>query len=94
MTISGPPPERQTHKLTTRGDAPILSHMVNYKERLDRTFTALVDPTRRAILAQQGTEITFTHSLLRDEETCRSHVKGRTGSLDKLEARFTGGEFL
>jgi DNA-binding transcriptional ArsR family regulator len=26
--------------------------MVNYKERLDRTFGALVDPTRRAILAQ------------------------------------------
>ncbi len=26
--------------------------MVNYQERLDRTFTALVDPTRRAILAQ------------------------------------------
>ena len=26
--------------------------MVNYKERLDRTFSALVDPTRRAILAQ------------------------------------------
>ena len=26
--------------------------MVNYKERLDRTFMALVDPTRRAILAQ------------------------------------------
>jgi DNA-binding transcriptional ArsR family regulator len=26
--------------------------MVNYKERLDRTFAALVDPTRRAILAQ------------------------------------------
>jgi DNA-binding transcriptional ArsR family regulator len=25
--------------------------MVNYKERLDRTFAALVDPTRRAILA-------------------------------------------
>jgi DNA-binding transcriptional ArsR family regulator len=24
--------------------------MVNYKERLDRTFAALVDPTRRAIL--------------------------------------------
>jgi DNA-binding transcriptional ArsR family regulator len=30
----------------------ILSYMVNYKARLDRTFTALVDPTRRAILAQ------------------------------------------
>jgi DNA-binding transcriptional ArsR family regulator len=26
--------------------------MVNYKERLDRTFSALVDPTRRAILAR------------------------------------------
>jgi DNA-binding transcriptional ArsR family regulator len=26
--------------------------MVNYKEHLDRTFAALVDPTRRAILAQ------------------------------------------
>jgi DNA-binding transcriptional ArsR family regulator len=26
--------------------------MVSYRERLDRTFAALVDPTRRAILAQ------------------------------------------
>jgi DNA-binding transcriptional ArsR family regulator len=26
--------------------------MVNYKERLDRTFAALVDPTRRAILME------------------------------------------
>jgi DNA-binding transcriptional ArsR family regulator len=26
--------------------------VVNYQERLDRTFMALVDPTRRAILAQ------------------------------------------
>src|SRR5438132_13374423 len=26
--------------------------MVNYPERLDRTFAALVDPTRRAILAR------------------------------------------
>jgi DNA-binding transcriptional ArsR family regulator len=26
--------------------------MVNHQERLDRTFMALVDPTRRAILAQ------------------------------------------
>ena len=26
--------------------------MVNYPDRLDRTFAALVDPTRRAILAQ------------------------------------------
>jgi DNA-binding transcriptional ArsR family regulator len=26
--------------------------MVNYQQRLDRTFAALVDPTRRAILAR------------------------------------------
>jgi DNA-binding transcriptional ArsR family regulator len=26
--------------------------MVNYKDRLDRTFAALVDPTRRAILME------------------------------------------
>ena len=26
--------------------------MVNYREQLDRTFAALVDPTRRAILAR------------------------------------------
>jgi DNA-binding transcriptional ArsR family regulator len=30
----------------------IVSYMVNYNERLDRTFAALVDPTRRAILAR------------------------------------------
>jgi DNA-binding transcriptional ArsR family regulator len=28
--------------------------MVNYQERLGRTFAALVDPTRRGILAQLG----------------------------------------
>src|SRR5262249_38723744 len=31
---------------------PILHHMVNYHDRLGRTFAALVDPTRRAILAR------------------------------------------
>src|SRR6266481_2492481 len=30
--------------------------MVNYNKRLDRTFAALVDPTRRAILARLGRE--------------------------------------
>jgi len=38
--------------LTVWSLGPILSYMVNYQERLDRTFAALVDPTRRAILAQ------------------------------------------
>ena len=36
----------------------------------------------------EGTEITFTHSLLRDEETRRSHEEGWTGALDKLEVLF------
>lgn len=39
-------------RLTDAADRPILSHMVNYRTRLGRTFTALGDPTRRAILAQ------------------------------------------
>jgi uncharacterized protein YndB with AHSA1/START domain len=44
-------------------------------------------------LIPEGTEIMFTHSLLHDEETCRSHEEGWTGSLDKLEARLAGGNF-
>jgi uncharacterized protein YndB with AHSA1/START domain len=39
----------------------------------------------------EGTEMTFTHSLLSGEETRRSHEAGWTGSLDKLEAMFAGG---
>ncbi len=38
----------------------------------------------------EGTELTFTHSLLRDEESRRSHEGGWTGALDKLEARMAG----
>ena len=38
----------------------------------------------------EGTEITFTHSLLQDEETRRGHTEGWTGALDKLEALFAG----
>lgn len=36
----------------------------------------------------EGTELTFTHSRLHDEETRRSHEEGWVGSLRKLEARF------
>jgi hypothetical protein len=39
-------------RLTVRQPRLILSEMVNDQERRHRTFTALVDPTRRAILAQ------------------------------------------
>jgi uncharacterized protein YndB with AHSA1/START domain len=33
----------------------------------------------------EGTELTFTHSRLHDDETRRSHLEGWTGALDKLE---------
>jgi DNA-binding transcriptional ArsR family regulator len=38
--------------LTIRTAWPTLHHMVNYYSPLDRTFAALADPTRRAILAR------------------------------------------
>ena len=42
-----------------------------------------------------GTELTLTHSRLRDEDVARSHELGWSGSLDKLERYFreptTGG---
>ena len=38
--------------MTTGLAHPILHYMVNYYQHLDRTFAALVDPTRRAILAR------------------------------------------
>ncbi|HTW34711.1 MAG TPA: SRPBCC domain-containing protein [Rhizomicrobium sp.] len=34
----------------------------------------------------EGTEITFTHARLHDEESRRSHEAGWTGAFDKLEA--------
>jgi DNA-binding transcriptional ArsR family regulator len=41
--------------LTAGGFRKILYHMVKYQtEALDRTFAALADPTRRALLAQLG----------------------------------------
>jgi uncharacterized protein YndB with AHSA1/START domain len=36
----------------------------------------------------EGTELTFTHARLHDEETRRSHEEGWNGALDKLERRF------
>ena len=42
----------------------------------------------------EGTELTFTHSLLRDEESRLSHEGGWAGALDKLAARLVGEKFL
>jgi uncharacterized protein YndB with AHSA1/START domain len=47
---------------------------------------SLVEIDLRAIA--EGTELTFTHSRLRDEETRRSHEHGWNGALDKLERHF------
>jgi uncharacterized protein YndB with AHSA1/START domain len=47
-----------------------------------------VDVRLRAI--PEGTELTFTHSRLKDEESRRSHERGWNGSLDKLERHFLG----
>src|SRR5258705_11562460 len=41
-----------TDGLTFQPTTPKLHYMVNYNAQLDRTFAALVDPTRRAILAR------------------------------------------
>lgn len=38
----------------------------------------------------EGTELTFSHSKLNDEESRRSHENGWTGALNKLEARYAG----
>ena len=40
---------------------------------------------------RDGTELKFAHSQLHDEQTRRSHERGWTGSLDKLQAHFTAG---
>lgn len=51
---------------------------------------SLVEIDLRAIAA--GTELTFTHSRLHDEETRRSHEEGWNGALDKLERHFLASE--
>jgi uncharacterized protein YndB with AHSA1/START domain len=47
---------------------------------------SLVEIRLRAIV--EGTELTFTHSRLHDEETRLSHEQGWNGALDKLERHF------
>ncbi len=45
--------DKKTNTLDVHHCAPILNHMVYYQtDPLDRTFAALADPTRRALLAQ------------------------------------------
>ena len=48
---------------------------------------SLVEIDLRAIA--EGTELTFTHSRLHDEDTRRSHEEGWSGALDKLQRHFS-----
>src|SRR5215831_13687233 len=51
--------------LDVSSHAPILNHMVKYQnETLDRTFAALSDPTRRALLARLGEQDSLSVSEL------------------------------
>ncbi|HWA30628.1 MAG TPA: SRPBCC domain-containing protein [Rhizomicrobium sp.] len=47
-----------------------------------------IDVVLRAI--SEGTEVTFTHSLLDNDENRRTHEEGWTGSFRKLERYFAG----
>jgi len=51
---------------------------------------SLVEIDLRAV--PDGTELTFTHSRLQDDETRKSHEKGWSGALDKLERHFLASE--
>ena len=51
---------------------------------------SLVEIRLRAVA--EGTELTFTHSRLHDEESRRSHEAGWNGALDKLERLFVATE--
>jgi uncharacterized protein YndB with AHSA1/START domain len=60
-----------------------------WKGGLEDPGESRVEITLRPI--PEGTELTFTHAQLRDEETRRSHEQGWAGSLDKLEAHCARG---
>jgi uncharacterized protein YndB with AHSA1/START domain len=53
---------------------------------------SLVEIRLRAVA--EGTELTFTHSRLHDEESRRSHEAGWNGALDKLERVFSAKEHI
>jgi len=55
-------------------------------EGSDDPGESLVEMDLRAI--PEGTELTFTHSRLHDEETRRSHEEGWSEAIDKLERHF------
>ena len=69
---------------------PILSYMVNYQARLDRTFAALVDPTRRAILARLEREGRRAGRARRPAETPREYAAALANHLHDERIRTVG----
>jgi uncharacterized protein YndB with AHSA1/START domain len=59
-----------------------------WKGGLEDPGESRIEITLRVV--PEGTELTFTHSRLHDEESRRTHEEGWTGSLDKLEAHHAG----
>jgi uncharacterized protein YndB with AHSA1/START domain len=60
-----------------------------WKGGLEDPGESRVEISLRAI--PEGTELTFTHAQLHDEESSRGHTEGWTGALDKLAANFAQG---
>jgi uncharacterized protein YndB with AHSA1/START domain len=58
-----------------------------WKGGLEDPGESRVEITLKAV--PEGTELTFIHSQLHNEETRRSHEEGWSGSLDKLEAHLS-----
>jgi uncharacterized protein YndB with AHSA1/START domain len=57
-----------------------------WKDGVPNPGESRVEITLKAI--PEGSELTFVHSRLHDEETRRSHQEGWAGALDKLEILF------
>jgi uncharacterized protein YndB with AHSA1/START domain len=54
-----------------------------WKDGIPESSVSRIEITFKPI--EEGTEITFVHSLLQDEESIRSHGEGWTGAFDKME---------
>jgi uncharacterized protein YndB with AHSA1/START domain len=63
-----------------------------WKGGLEDPGESRIEITLRA--TPDGTDLTFTHSQLNDEESRRSHEQGWSGSLRKLEAYLAKSEAL
>jgi uncharacterized protein YndB with AHSA1/START domain len=70
------PPERVVMSWRWKGGVPDPG-----ESRIEITFKTV----------PEGTELTFVHSQLHDEESSRSHEEGWAGALDKLEAHLAAG---